>query len=1092
MSGQLKMVSAGAGAGKTYRLSEEILNSIQNGVQPENIMATTFTTKAADELIERVRIRLLEAGDPTAAARILDGYVGTMNSVFGRLLREFALEMGLSPVQKVLADTEATTLFDTIAAEVMDKFYGDYRQVFIRLGLNDKSDRNGNYWGKKVLEVLKLARENGMSSADVQSCADYSWEIMSAWLPKPLQDSEQLEKELKSALFVAKSQLPGGDKTRDTVKAVEVIVESLREWERNESLPWQIWAKLSKLKTGAKSRDAVSPIHAAASIHDRHPRMHQDMKEAMFAVFHCAAEAMETYGIEKSKRGLIDFTDQEALALNLLKNEKNNEVLKDRISAVFIDEFQDSSPLQIALNMQLREIAQSATWVGDVKQAIYGFRGTDPELMQTAMTSIPDLKIDILDASYRSRKSLVDFVNSIFVPVFEARGMSIDRIALDPKRNDKPEQGLAVETWSYSNSKNKTIDAVHMAVGVQYVLRQKEQYVIVDKITREPRSLKAGDIAILCRSNDECVEIAEALSKRGISATVGESGLLATPEVVFAVAALRYLVDSRDTLALAELLHFSSDQWGEGRWLTDWLQTDKGLENFRMEPFIEALDKARNRMVQMSPSEVLDLALITAKVDQMALSWGNGDQRLANLDALRKLANTYEESAEINGSAATTSGFLLFLVDVEKNRELNLVAESTDDQAVRVLTYHKAKGLEWPFVILNSLDKSTKRKKLPVFDKVTAVSTTPFNVDDPLHGRRLYYWPWPYGQQSSNVSLDAYVEGADQLQEREQQLIDENQRLMYVGMTRARDYLVLIARDFSKVGWLDELTDASGHPVLTNLGAVDGNQDEVPLDNRDGKIVVNGEVFPSKVRELSIDEDAEQAIEITESAELVYVGKTEAAAGPFIPARFIPSGQKSEQALGEVESNFQSETEVETNGSKIHRIGSRLPLSGNPDMAILGDMVHAFLAADDRTKTKEERLKMAQAIRQRYGIHVLLEDSLLEASDRLAQFISEQYPDLQAKHNEWPIHLRKGLQKASGWIDLLLLTPKGWVIVDHKTFPGKEADWVSRASGYLPQLRTYAEALYKATGHPVYETWIHMPVVGAMIHFSEEDLRISF
>lgn len=126
---------------------------------------------------------------------------------------------------------------------------------------------------------------------------------------------------------------------------------------------------------------------------------------------------------------------------------------------------------------------------------------------------------------------------------------------------------------------------------------------------------------------------------------------------------------------------------------------------------------------------------------------------------------------------------------------------------------------------------------------------------------------------------------------------------------------------------------------------------------------------------------------------------------------------------------------------------------------------------------------MAARIRQRYEIHGFSEDSMLEASDRLAAFLRERYPDLIEQYREWPVHLRKGLQKASGWIDLLLLTEKGWVIVDHKTFPGKEADWLAHACNYLPQLQVYAEAISKATGKPVREAWIHMPVVGAMIRF---------
>lgn len=1073
MSGKLTMLSAGAGAGKTFRLSAEIVKAIQNGVPPENIMATTFTTKAADELIERVRLKLLEANDPESAARILDGYVGTMNSVFGRLLREFALEMGLSPVQKVLAETEATILFDTVAVEEIDKFYRDYRLVFERLAQED--------WRKKVLEILKLARENGLSADDVKACAEYSWTTMSNWLPAPLENPGKLDSELKAALNFAKQELPGEDTTKKTLDAVELIKTSLADWERNGSLTWQMWAKLSKLDVGKSSRDVAYPIQDAASVHFRHPGLHQDMKDAIYGLFLCASEAMETYKVEKSKRGLIDFTDQESLALQLLKNEPNIEVLKDRISDVFIDEFQDSSPLQIALNMQLREIAQKATWVGDVKQAIYGFRGTDPELMQTAMTSIPDLDIEILDASYRSRKSLVDFVNAIFVPVFEARGMRADRVALDPKREDKPEQAVAVEAWSYLHSKNQQADAAHLATGVQTILRQKEQYILIDKTTREPRSLKAGDMAILCRSNDECVKIATALSKLGISATVGEGGLMATSEVVFAVAAMRYLVDANDTLALAELVHFSSDTWGEGRWLTDWLQTDKGLDTIKTEPLIQGLDQARQKIVQMSPSEVLDLALVTSKADEVALSWGQGDQRLANLDALRKLATKYEDLAGTNGTAATAVGFLLFLNEVERDKELNLVAESTDEHAVRVLTYHKAKGLEWPFVILNSLEKSSEKNgPPPVFDRPMAVSTTPFNVEDPLHGRRLYYWPWPYGKTYSKVGLDAHVAEAPELQQRKQQLLDENQRLLYVGMTRARDYLVFAARDFSKVKWIQEMTDVSGRQVLSAIGVQNDNQEEVPLHNRDGKMIVDGEEFPCRVRVLSIEEAPETAFEMNEEQDVVYVGKTVERV-TFVPARFSPSALKSELGTEETDINLETDT------NQIHPIGSRLPLSGNPDMALLGEMVHAFLAADNQKMEKEERLSLAQAIRGRYKISALSTESMLEASDRLEEFLTEHYPELLKRHSEWPVHLQKGLQKASGWIDLLLLTPKGWIIVDHKSFPGKEADWVSQATSYLPQLRTYAEALQKATGQPVYEAWIHMPVVGAMIHFSEEE-----
>ncbi|MBM7572932.1 UvrD-helicase domain-containing protein [Aquibacillus albus] len=1071
MTGKLKMLSAGAGAGKTTRLTSEILQSIQHDVPPENIVATTFTKKAADELMERVRIKLLAEGDATAAARILDGYMGTMNSVFGRLLKEFALEMGLSPVQKVLEDSEANTLFESVATDSIDKFDRDYRLVFFRLGLED--------FPKTVLNILRLARENGMDSTDVKRCADYSWTRMNVWLPDPLDNAKELDQALRDALTVAIGQFPIEDNTKATTNAMNDIKAALHMWERYGTLSWQLWAKLMKLKPGAKSREVVSPIHAAASIQDRHPRLHEDLKHAMFALFHCAAEAMDTYAEEKGKRGLIDFTDQEALALKLLQDETYQERLKDRITEVFVDEFQDSSPLQIALNMQLREIADKATWVGDVKQAIYGFRGTDPELMNTAMESIPDLDIEVLDKSYRSRKSLVTFVNDLFVPIFKTKGMTKEKVALDPKRDDKPEQALAIETWSYSDSKNQTADAQHLAFGVKKVLRNRDDYLVVDKMTRDLRTLKPGDIAILCRANEDCWKVAGALSQIGIPATVGENGLMATREVVFAVAAFRYLIDSNDTLALAEIIHFSSEKWGEGRWLSEWLDEEKRMDILKEEEPIQRLDTARGKINQMSPSEVLDMALVAANVDEVTLRWGDGEQRLANVDALRKLATQFEEISSTNGTVATTSGFLFFLDRAEQDKNLNLVAESADENAVRVLTYHKAKGLEWPFVILNSLEKSSGRSKPPVFDQVTAVSTTAFQVEAPLEGRQLFYWPWPYGKQTAHVSLDGYVEKAPELHRKKQLDLEENQRLMYVGMTRARDYLVFATRDFSKIGWLDELSDESGQPVLGNLGVEDEADDP---ENLGGTIFVNGEAHPCKVRNLSIEElEEEETIE--SEASFVYVGKRGEQV-QFESARFRPSGH-AEELLGDGEN-----LETEKAYGRIHRIGTRLPLAGSPDMALLGEVIHDFLAADDPTKGLEERLAMARAIRERYDTYAISEQSMVQAANCLEAFVAQEYPDIIERHDEWPIHLRKGLQKASGWIDMLIQTPKGWVIIDHKSFPGKESDWLTRATSHLPQLQTYAEAIYKATGKPVYEVWIHMPIVGAMIHFAKEDLKL--
>ncbi|WP_431026737.1 UvrD-helicase domain-containing protein [Lysinibacillus sp. LZ02] len=1065
MTGSLKIISAGAGAGKTTSLSKEIINVVQQKIAPEKIVATTFTKKAAEELIERIRLELLKSGNTDEASRILDGYVGTMNSVFGRLIKEFALEIGLSPEQNILEESEALSLFNSIAYEAIEKYEGQHYAALQRFQLI-----GGDYpWNKYVLDVLKLARENGLLAKDVEACATYSWETMQNWLPSPTGDSEELTNNLIVALKNASKTLPGADTTRTTQGVVETIHMMLSYYERNDYLTWDQWAKASKLKPGRASQGEVSPIHNAASIHTTHPQLHEDIKTIIEAIFYCAAEAMELYEKEKNLRGLIDFTDQEYLALKMLENPNYIDVLKERIEAVFVDEFQDSSPLQIALNMKLLEVAKSATWVGDTKQAIYGFRGTDPDLMKTAMNSMKNIEQDVLGDSYRSRKSLVDFVNALFVSVFDVTGLPKELVELNPKREDLENQQPSLEAWTFAGSKNAKTDAKTVAQGVYHIIQEKDEYIIIDKETRLERTLKPCDIAILCRSNDECSEIASALANLGIQASVGGSGLMDTEEVVYAIATLRYLIDERDTLALAKILHFSSENWQNGEWLEAWLQTEKPQELVGNDPIIQQLSEARENIFKMSPSEILDLALVKAKVDEQVMRWGNGKQRLANIDNLRSLVKLYEHGAENNGYAATVNGLLFYLEDVKKDKELNRVAESTNENAVKILTYHRSKGLEWPFVILYSLNKSAIGSgKPPVFNRVLATNTQPFDVEKPLNGRTLYYWPWPYGLQSKDVGFDAYIEDTPQLALRKKQLHEESQRLLYVGMTRARDYLVLATRDFSKAMWLNEQKDANGNQVITSISS--------------DSININGVSFNIKTRNIQLPE---QPIEILGNVEqTIYIGDTNKSV-EFQPATFRPSMTKL------IEVDDKDIVKAEQLNVPIHSIGTRLPIIGNPEMDVLGTMVHTFLAADSLHIEPEKRELLAQSILRNFNLSALKVSDVIEASNRLHQFVEQTYLEKVDIHKEFPIHLKLNNQKAFGFIDYLIELPNGWVIVDHKTFPGREELWEERAVSYLPQLQIYAHALQVASNKPVLEAWIHMPIVGKMVQFSQTDLVIS-
>ena len=101
------------------------------------------------------------------------------------------------------------------------------------------------------------------------------------------------------------------------------------------------------------------------------------------------------------------------------------------------------------------------------------------------------------------------------------------------------------------------------------------------------------------------------------------------------------------------------------------------------------------------------------------------------------------------------------------------------------------------------------------------------------------------------------------------------------------------------------------------------------------------------------------------------------------------------------------------------------------------------------------------------------------------------FPTKRATKREYPLHLKINGRKAEGIVDLLIELEEGWVIIDHKTFPGAPDKWVEKAYSFLPQLQVYAYAIEKASGKPVKEAWIHMPVVAQMVNFSADMLKDS-
>ena len=510
---------------------------------------------------------------------------------------------------------------------------------------------------------------------------------------------------------------------------------------------------------------------------------------------------------------------------------------------------------------------------------------------------------------------------------------------------------------------------------------------------------------------------------------------LTMPELV--MAAFRWVADPTDRLALAELARFFSDDPQSDLWLQAVSAEDQDAALQAAVPISPDLKALRESVLSLTPADLVDALIVLPDVIRRIESWGDIATRLDDLEALRGFARTYEASCASSGAPATPSGLVLAL-DVDEPRR----PKSLQSDAVKVMTYHGAKGLEWPLVVLAGLNREPK----PRLFEPMAEADGPLNWRDPLAGRWIRYWPWPYASQSKDVGLDEAALTSPLGQQAALRAHQEETRLLYVGVTRARDYLVFAPPAKGELKWLQVLDgDQHGHVALPSGAA--------------NTLIAGAESFPARVSPMAVDDSVAPSVLRPAFVRLAR----EVRDRPALHRR--PSSETSTDPYVVVE--------------RV-QLGPRLPFVGTPDMLSLGEAVHAIFAADRADHPPAVRLRRAEAILERWGVHQVKAQDVLDACDRLNGHLSGLWPKGRL-HRETPVFARLGDQLVSGRIDLLAEHDEGFAVIDHKSFPGSRDTRDARAVGYGPQLGLYAEALEAAGARPCEALYIHMPIVGALL-----------
>jgi len=1048
MKGQITFISAGAGSGKTHRLTELLHHELTSGsVRPAGIMATTFTKKAAAELRERVRGHLLKQGNFALANSMGQARIGTVNSVCGQLIARFAFEAGIATEQQVLEEAQSGILLGRAIDAVPD---GPSMQRLLglvrRLGLEDD-------WKAALQLLVNQIRSNDISLGQVPGFAQLNADDLLSHFPTPSRQDLSLDllKAIRAALPTIEATAQSGSKknTNDYLALLKGFARGLE----GQAAPWSEWVKVAKAAPEASLRQVIEPIADLARQVDAHPSLHRDLRDYLDHMFDLATKALASYQALKQELGVLDFTDQEHQLLGLLDHPEVVAVLDDELDLLMVDEFQDTSPIQLALFLKLARFAKRVYWVGDIKQAIYGFRGSDTALMQAIITALPDLggSKEVLPSSWRSRPELVKVVNALFTHAF-ADSLAREEIELRAERTE-PMPGPGLANWVLAG-KNAGQEASALASGVRQLI--DSGYVVYDKHAQSLRPVRFGDIAILSRSHDGVDALAAALSAQGIPVATAQAGLLATPEATLALACLRRLNDPTDTLATAEIVSLA-DSLEPEVWLADRLRylaqggnvdlwCEQAVEGHPAHPLLEAIAALRPSMPVLAPQEALATLIATCSLAEKVARWtpdgARVRQRLANLEALVALAEHYESLCRSGQQAASVSGLILWLDEMAEQKQ-DMLAEPAVD-AVRVLTHHAAKGLEWPVVILMDLAKDIKDRLWSIYVESGGL----FDAHNPLADRYIRYWPWPFGPQKKVAIADKIADTPLAAGFR-QAAVEEAKRLLYVSMTRARDLLVLARSSRRPSGeWLDSL----GAPWL------------LPAEGCDAVELPSGERIPADRWMLEpLDEpgNGEPA-----AAESLHWFQGQGDSGLRLPLSFSPS------SAGLVP------------GTVLEKccIGERIPVAAGADVRALGEAIHACIGmtfADPDTPLSE-----TDVINILSGFSVseyLSATAVLQQLKAFQGWLSSRWPDARP-HAEIPLQsiLPNG-QALNGRIDLLLETSSGWVLFDHKSSQLAMDQWGKLANEYSAQLELYAQGLEMVSGKKVIEQWLLLPVAGGAL-----------
>ncbi|MBW6469554.1 MAG: UvrD-helicase domain-containing protein, partial [Coriobacteriia bacterium] len=775
------------GTGKTRALTERFVRAVIPGVDEEwapaavnELLTITFTEKAAGELVERIRASLRAAG-LTRDARELDGaWISTIHGFCARILRRHALEAGLDPGFTVADETDARQLreeaFEQAARSVHESSV-TVRDLFADYGFEPVWDA--------VSLIARTLDTYGLTADDIT--------------PEPVHDAVTLLDETRAFFAGAHTDLvdfacesKGAANHADACRSLLDALDSLDVSSVDPAeIAGQLWRALETYS--ARGGSAASIKDVCEEVKRVRRRLLAETVATMTATGVGALAELtraytETLATLKAQRGVLDFADLQLQTARLLERRPDlSERYRSAFRLVMVDEFQDTDELQLRIVQSIA--AENLCTVGDERQSIYRFRGADLDVYRRHRHEMLDAgarPVELVE-NYRSHPDIIGFVNDVFS---HPAVFGDDLLHLQARRTE-PEPPLVEHAMPRIG-----VDLVHAEGRSKSFPRQVEAEAVARRFAAlRDAGVSPGDMVVLVRRYASADVIASALRREGFPVlVVGGRRFLELPEVVMVRTLARVIANPRDDIALAALLLSPmSEVSDDGLWLLRnatgsraagrHLWDGLGAAESTLPPpdagaavaLRRVIERARDRSGSVPLAEVLTRAVEESGADLAILA--SGDE---GLQAFANVVRFIEKAAEFEQAGRAGAAAFVARVDAEErfgSQESPSALSGDGSPAVRIMSVHASKGLEFPVVALPLLgdavpgDRGVLRARARRGRAEVALAL-PSSHGGSAESRRS-----PLFEQM-RVSEAAAQE-------------EESKRLFYVACTRAREVLLL-------------------------------------------------------------------------------------------------------------------------------------------------------------------------------------------------------------------------------------------------------------------------------------------------------------